>query len=310
MIGEQNLHCTTQGTWSHDFPYCNVVHCPPLLPPANGHFIGEPKEINTKGDIVLLGCLPNYMLTGGDFSVCQADGEWSEIKTKCLFVLVDWEMETGFCHFQATATVGIQGNPTMELPPQLLKIIILSGRKLCFTARLRITNWVLTMFWFAYRLVNGHDVYRYVYLPILKIGWLIYQSKINSFLPLMSQSQGLVFNSQFGCFWEWNGMKIHLWHRLNKSAFLRDGWSVCMQIDANHVRAFNISSFFYIFLFPHFSHPYEPGLVSDEEDLEIVGGWIETGITQGFNNKRRKISLWPLDLFVSKTGSYHNRTLW
>ncbi|KAF1748085.1 hypothetical protein GCK72_024552 [Caenorhabditis remanei] len=83
LIGERNLHCTNQGSWSHDFPHCNVVNCPPLLPPANGHFIGEPKEIYTKGDVVLLGCLPNYMLTGGDFAVCQADGEWSEIKTKC-----------------------------------------------------------------------------------------------------------------------------------------------------------------------------------------------------------------------------------
>ncbi|CAI5454492.1 unnamed protein product [Caenorhabditis angaria] len=83
LIGEQNLMCTNEGVWSQEIPKCNVVNCPQILPPENGHFIGEPKKSYSKGDIVLLGCQTNYMLTGGDFAICQASGEWSEMKTRC-----------------------------------------------------------------------------------------------------------------------------------------------------------------------------------------------------------------------------------
>ncbi|PAV80690.1 hypothetical protein WR25_03301 [Diploscapter pachys] len=83
LIGKENVHCTMAGIWSHKIPHCDVVHCGPVFPPQNGYLVGDPKEEYQKGDIVLFGCSPNHLLTGGDFAICQANGKWSDVVTKC-----------------------------------------------------------------------------------------------------------------------------------------------------------------------------------------------------------------------------------
>ncbi|ETN71091.1 sushi domain protein [Necator americanus] len=60
-----------------------VVKCDKLEPPKNAVVLSPPKTHYHRGDVLLFGCLPNHILTGGDFVVCQSNGQWTEIITKC-----------------------------------------------------------------------------------------------------------------------------------------------------------------------------------------------------------------------------------
>lgn len=60
------------------------MSCKPPEAPENGQIL-DPKLFNSykDGDLVIFGCHSGFMLTGSDFVVCQKNGKWSKLRTKC-----------------------------------------------------------------------------------------------------------------------------------------------------------------------------------------------------------------------------------
>uniref|UniRef100_L7MMX3 LEV-9 n=2 Tax=Oesophagostomum dentatum TaxID=61180 RepID=L7MMX3_OESDE len=83
LIGAEHIHCQSDSTWSEKIPVCTVVTCDKIDPPQNGVLLSPPRTQYHRGDVVLFGCLPNHILTGGDFVICQPNGQWTKIITKC-----------------------------------------------------------------------------------------------------------------------------------------------------------------------------------------------------------------------------------
>ncbi|KJH53411.1 sushi domain protein [Dictyocaulus viviparus] len=83
LIGSEYIHCTSDSTWSEKVPVCTVVKCNRLDLPPNVFTLSPMKDHYYRGDVILLGCFPNHILTGGDFVVCQTNGEWTDFITKC-----------------------------------------------------------------------------------------------------------------------------------------------------------------------------------------------------------------------------------
>uniref|UniRef100_A0A7I4YU53 Sushi, von Willebrand factor type A, EGF and pentraxin domain-containing protein 1 n=1 Tax=Haemonchus contortus TaxID=6289 RepID=A0A7I4YU53_HAECO len=83
LIGSEHIHCKSDSTWSAKIPFCTIVKCDHLEPPLNAVLLSPPRTHYHRGDVLLFGCLPNHMLTGGDFVVCQANGKWTDFITKC-----------------------------------------------------------------------------------------------------------------------------------------------------------------------------------------------------------------------------------
>lgn len=53
--------------------------------PQNGAIVGEVKDKYNVREVVVFECKRGYMLTGIDYSVCQASGTWTSINIKCMF---------------------------------------------------------------------------------------------------------------------------------------------------------------------------------------------------------------------------------
>uniref|UniRef100_A0A0N5C0P3 Sushi, von Willebrand factor type A, EGF and pentraxin domain-containing protein 1 n=1 Tax=Strongyloides papillosus TaxID=174720 RepID=A0A0N5C0P3_STREA len=114
--GNHHIHCLVNGTWSKDaeIPKCVPKKCSENVEiPTNGYiskqyfkslsydnsddiennnisffhpsFTGD--EVYSPpyypGHLLIFSCNSNYMLTGNDFILCQKDGKWSEMGTKC-----------------------------------------------------------------------------------------------------------------------------------------------------------------------------------------------------------------------------------
>uniref|UniRef100_A0A3B3T3R4 Sushi, von Willebrand factor type A, EGF and pentraxin domain-containing protein 1 n=1 Tax=Paramormyrops kingsleyae TaxID=1676925 RepID=A0A3B3T3R4_9TELE len=61
---------------------CEVVRCPPLLPPANGHFIQN--VCNNHFDAACgVRCRAGFSLLGSGIRLCQPDGQWSGSEPSC-----------------------------------------------------------------------------------------------------------------------------------------------------------------------------------------------------------------------------------
>ncbi|EPB71435.1 sushi domain protein [Ancylostoma ceylanicum] len=84
LIGAEHIHCQSDSTWSDKVPICTVVKCDKLEPPQNAVLLSPPRTHYHRGDVLLFGCLPNHILTGGDFVVCQPNGQWTKVITKLL----------------------------------------------------------------------------------------------------------------------------------------------------------------------------------------------------------------------------------
>ncbi|KAI1716365.1 sushi repeat (SCR repeat) domain-containing protein [Ditylenchus destructor] len=101
LVGNQSLHCGHDGKWSARIPSCKSVTCKsPQIPPKGriAHPIGN-KRFQSEfqiGDLVIFACEESYMLTGRDFVVCQSNGQWTKMLTKC----------SSFCRFPGGITHG------------------------------------------------------------------------------------------------------------------------------------------------------------------------------------------------------------
>lgn len=52
--------------------------------PRNGAIVGEMKDEYNVREVVVFECRRGYMLTGIDYSVCQANGNWTSVDVKCM----------------------------------------------------------------------------------------------------------------------------------------------------------------------------------------------------------------------------------
>ncbi|WKY11468.1 hypothetical protein Q1695_003213 [Nippostrongylus brasiliensis] len=104
LIGAEHIHCKSDSTWSDKIPFCSVVECEAVNPPSNAIMLSPPRPKYHRGDVLLFGCLPNHMLTGGDFVVCQANGKWTEFITKC----------DPFCRYPGVPAHGASTSPPKD----------------------------------------------------------------------------------------------------------------------------------------------------------------------------------------------------
>uniref|UniRef100_A0AC35U964 Complement factor H-like n=1 Tax=Rhabditophanes sp. KR3021 TaxID=114890 RepID=A0AC35U964_9BILA len=129
LIGRSTIHCQLNGTWSSrgEMPVCVVRECSTSVSvPGNGFIqrqyvrpMAEDGETSTSlipylnesehstryhpGHLLIFSCNPNYMLTGNDFILCQRNGQWTNLQSKC----------EPFCRFP-----GIQPNTKTTSPPR------------------------------------------------------------------------------------------------------------------------------------------------------------------------------------------------
>uniref|UniRef100_A0A0N5A018 Sushi, von Willebrand factor type A, EGF and pentraxin domain-containing protein 1 n=1 Tax=Parastrongyloides trichosuri TaxID=131310 RepID=A0A0N5A018_PARTI len=115
LEGNHHMHCLANGSWSKNTenPKCIPKKCSENIKiPANGYvskqyiksLSTDEDEVEEKnitryllpynedeiysppfypGHLLIFSCKNNYMLTGNDFILCQKDGTWSEMGTKC-----------------------------------------------------------------------------------------------------------------------------------------------------------------------------------------------------------------------------------
>lgn len=53
--------------------------------PRNSAIIGEVKDGYKVWEVVVFQCIRGYILASIDYSVCQADGNWTSVDVKCMF---------------------------------------------------------------------------------------------------------------------------------------------------------------------------------------------------------------------------------
>uniref|UniRef100_A0A915E216 Sushi domain-containing protein n=1 Tax=Ditylenchus dipsaci TaxID=166011 RepID=A0A915E216_9BILA len=119
LVGKQSLHCGPQGKWSDSLPRCKAITCPtPPIPPKAKMVNAIAKVSHEReyqvGELSIYACEPDYMLTGSDFVLCQKNGRWSKLLTKC----------ESFCRFPG----GISHGDTTTTP----KDYYLVGEKIVY----------------------------------------------------------------------------------------------------------------------------------------------------------------------------------
>nr|CAD2185973.1 unnamed protein product [Meloidogyne enterolobii] len=93
LIGRATFKCGLDGHWEEELPKCREIKCSmPSLPPPISVKTHVPLFSSTSvinpitfsvGHLLLLQCPQSYLLTGSDFLLCQPDGYWSELRTRC-----------------------------------------------------------------------------------------------------------------------------------------------------------------------------------------------------------------------------------
>ncbi|MCP9263096.1 Sushi SCR CCP domain containing protein [Dirofilaria immitis] len=84
LDGNQTLQCLPHGEWSGIVPQCKSMKCRTPKVPWNGIIVGEVKDEYNVREVVIFECRRGYMLTGIDYSVCQANGNWTSVDVKCI----------------------------------------------------------------------------------------------------------------------------------------------------------------------------------------------------------------------------------
>uniref|UniRef100_A0A1I7V713 Sushi domain-containing protein n=1 Tax=Loa loa TaxID=7209 RepID=A0A1I7V713_LOALO len=84
LDGNRTLQCLPHGEWSGIVPQCKSVKCRVPKIPRNAAIVGDVKEEYNVREVVVFECRRGYMLTGIDYSVCHANGNWTSIDVKCI----------------------------------------------------------------------------------------------------------------------------------------------------------------------------------------------------------------------------------
>ncbi|XP_051517153.1 complement receptor type 2 isoform X2 [Myxocyprinus asiaticus] len=91
LIGERDIHCTQNGTWSAPPPKCKDVFCPVPKVPNGSRMMGF-RSVYRFGNTVMFTCSPGYKLKGENYIACGQDGEWKPNLPQCV--------NTGRHHFK------------------------------------------------------------------------------------------------------------------------------------------------------------------------------------------------------------------
>lgn len=84
LDGNRTLQCLPHGEWSGIVPQCKNVKCQTPKVPRNVAVVGEVKDEYNVREVLVFECRHGYMLTGIDYSVCQANGNWTSVDVKCI----------------------------------------------------------------------------------------------------------------------------------------------------------------------------------------------------------------------------------
>ncbi|XP_074078657.1 LOW QUALITY PROTEIN: complement receptor type 2-like [Macrotis lagotis] len=93
LIGEDTIHCTSDGVWKPHVPHCQAILCPPPPVIENGEFTGSPAENVPYGTKVTYKCNPDpergvkFNLIGQSTihctSVKEGNGIWNATAPRC-----------------------------------------------------------------------------------------------------------------------------------------------------------------------------------------------------------------------------------
>ncbi|XP_034066887.1 complement receptor type 1 isoform X1 [Gymnodraco acuticeps] len=82
LIGQRNIWCTKDGTWSNAPPECREVSCPsPNV--ANAYWMRAQNKQFQERDILSIECEWGYTMSGPSSITCGHDGRWSPGLPKC-----------------------------------------------------------------------------------------------------------------------------------------------------------------------------------------------------------------------------------
>ncbi|XP_051890687.1 P-selectin-like [Pristis pectinata] len=87
LTGEETIHCTGSGLWSHPPPVCTVTRCDPLQPISNGSV--TQREEWTYGQQANYSCHEGHTLTGEETVHCMGSGDWSHPPPVCTVTRCD-----------------------------------------------------------------------------------------------------------------------------------------------------------------------------------------------------------------------------
>ncbi|XP_031700416.1 complement receptor type 1-like [Anarrhichthys ocellatus] len=88
LIGQRNIWCTKDGTWSDPPPTCKDITCPdPNVP--NAYWTGAQSKRYQDRDTISIECIPGYTKTGPSTVTC-GDGRWSPGLPTCTRRRYNW----------------------------------------------------------------------------------------------------------------------------------------------------------------------------------------------------------------------------
>ncbi|XP_019951886.2 complement component receptor 1-like protein isoform X1 [Paralichthys olivaceus] len=82
LVGQREIWCTEDGTWSAPPPTCKVMTCPsPNV--ASAFWTGAQNNLYQHRDTISIECNRGYTLIGPSTVTCGHDGRWSSVLPKC-----------------------------------------------------------------------------------------------------------------------------------------------------------------------------------------------------------------------------------
>uniref|UniRef100_H2YG52 Sushi domain-containing protein n=1 Tax=Ciona savignyi TaxID=51511 RepID=H2YG52_CIOSA len=86
LVGQRDVRCVGENTWSADPPVCERIQCQ-IRAVANARTLPEGQSVWYSGDNVTYECFVGYLMVGGALSTCRDDTTWSTPKPVCLRLL-------------------------------------------------------------------------------------------------------------------------------------------------------------------------------------------------------------------------------
>lgn len=81
LIGQKEIWCTKNGTWSTP-PKCNEITCPPPNV-ANAFWMRDQSQFFRHSDTIMIECKRGYMRNGPNYITCNNDGRWFPRLPEC-----------------------------------------------------------------------------------------------------------------------------------------------------------------------------------------------------------------------------------
>uniref|UniRef100_A0A3B4X0C8 Sushi domain-containing protein n=1 Tax=Seriola lalandi dorsalis TaxID=1841481 RepID=A0A3B4X0C8_SERLL len=82
LIGQMDISCTKDGTWSAPPPKCQEMTCPPPNVPS-AFWMRAYNDRYRYRDTISIECKPGYTMIGPSIITCENDGRWSPSLPKC-----------------------------------------------------------------------------------------------------------------------------------------------------------------------------------------------------------------------------------